>query len=508
MFPLPAYGEHYANNNCIHFMSRLGKNCYHKLRNFSQCLNRQCTRDPNFLNCTLVTGESCFTRNEILNFRNTHTWAEENPHTIAVVHYQHTFSLNVWCDLSDNIMGPFFLPPRLSALRFPVRQVSSINRVLRNLAAQKEQQQAANAAAQPESVYDKLRMFNGQAAAAGWAWYPAAAPGPHLPLAQPPPIHLAPDKADFKKILALGTRKGPILMKVILYTKQGWPTEVDPEFQPFSSSREELFVEKDILLWGYRVVVPELLRQQVLEELHASHLGVVKLKSLARSYAISCHLESQQTDGIDKNNIDAAELNTNAADYEAIAADKQKWRRPQDVQGLRCQEAKKKENINRTQKQHIFPQQCKYAPRAREMVDLKRLERMARKLGPLGSGGIDEPRRKKQRPAVPPAMAIAGRWRPRELGPHSNSFLSLLHPSPLVLSPLRIPSFTTSVQAQSNLLLSTFAYCHGRGPMVQSWERPVGPLNREQVAHPYYFLLSSSSYKTISLSFPPLSLQV
>lgn len=36
-----------------------------------------------------------------------------------------------------------------------------------------------------ESVYDKLRMFNGGAAAAGWAaaWYPGAAAG-HLGLPQ------------------------------------------------------------------------------------------------------------------------------------------------------------------------------------------------------------------------------------------------------------------------------------------------------------------------------------
>lgn len=60
------------------------------------------------------------------------------------------------------------------------KQVSSINRVLRNLASQKEQQSV-----QSDSVYDKLRMFNGQSG--GWAWYPTSNATPaHLSLAPTP----------------------------------------------------------------------------------------------------------------------------------------------------------------------------------------------------------------------------------------------------------------------------------------------------------------------------------
>ena len=46
----------------------------------------------------------------------------------------------------------------------------------------------------------------------------------------------------------------------------------------------ELSVQDECLLWGSRVEVPEVLRPRVLNELHSGHVGICRMKSLARSY--------------------------------------------------------------------------------------------------------------------------------------------------------------------------------------------------------------------------------
>ena len=43
-------------------------------------------------------------------------------------------------------------------------------------------------------------------------------------------------------------------------------------------------MEEGCLLWGIRVVVPQRLRAKLLDELHKDHPGVVRMKSVARSY--------------------------------------------------------------------------------------------------------------------------------------------------------------------------------------------------------------------------------
>ncbi len=53
---------------------------------------------------------------------------------------------------------------------------------------------------------------------------------------------------------------------------------------PYFARRHEFTVQQDCVLWGIRVIVPPKLQRTVLQELHEGHIGVVKMKSLARSY--------------------------------------------------------------------------------------------------------------------------------------------------------------------------------------------------------------------------------
>ena len=46
----------------------------------------------------------------------------------------------------------------------------------------------------------------------------------------------------------------------------------------------ELTIERQVILWGRRLVVPMSLRPQVLQLLHEGHSGVSRMKEIARSH--------------------------------------------------------------------------------------------------------------------------------------------------------------------------------------------------------------------------------
>jgi hypothetical protein len=86
------------------------------------------------------------------------------------------------------------------------------------------------------------------------------------------------------KEIAQWTARDPILSLVVKYTLQGWPPVVGEELMPYFRRRTELSLHDKCLLWGNRVIIPPRAREAILEELHTCHPGIVRMKSLARSY--------------------------------------------------------------------------------------------------------------------------------------------------------------------------------------------------------------------------------
>ena len=80
------------------------------------------------------------------------------------------------------------------------------------------------------------------------------------------------------------TQRDPVLRKILSYMMKGWPVEVPKSLQPYRSKLAELSVEDGCLLWVGRVVIPESLQKSVLAELHREHMGISKMKALARSH--------------------------------------------------------------------------------------------------------------------------------------------------------------------------------------------------------------------------------
>ena len=78
------------------------------------------------------------------------------------------------------------------------------------------------------------------------------------------------------------TTRDPVLARVLQLILEGWPPKMTEEvMKTYFQRRHELTVEQGCVMWGVRVVIP---LKRVLDELHGGHIGVVKMKALARSH--------------------------------------------------------------------------------------------------------------------------------------------------------------------------------------------------------------------------------
>ena len=92
--------------------------------------------------------------------------------------------------------------------------------------------------------------------------------------------------------IAKATAADPSLSRILQYTMTGWPHVVDPSLVTYKNKRDELTLEQGCLLWGVRVVVPAALQGKVLQELHETHPGMTRMKSIARSYVWWLNIDS------------------------------------------------------------------------------------------------------------------------------------------------------------------------------------------------------------------------
>lgn len=87
-------------------------------------------------------------------------------------------------------------------------------------------------------------------------------------------------------LIAEATSKDEYLKPILKALKLGESVE------PFGFHDNELSLQNGCILKGYRVVIPQTLQKNLLSELHIGHLGIVKMKSLARSHCTWKNIDS------------------------------------------------------------------------------------------------------------------------------------------------------------------------------------------------------------------------
>ncbi|KAK3921048.1 hypothetical protein KUF71_010263 [Frankliniella fusca] len=83
--------------------------------------------------------------------------------------------------------------------------------------------------------------------------------------------------------VAAETAKDPVLLHVMKWTVEGWPTRSpEGEFTEYFKKKDAITTSRGCLLWGCRIIVPRTLQDAAMRHLHAAHMGVVRTKALAR----------------------------------------------------------------------------------------------------------------------------------------------------------------------------------------------------------------------------------
>lgn len=84
--------------------------------------------------------------------------------------------------------------------------------------------------------------------------------------------------------IALETAKDKVLSKIHAYVTLSWPSQLEEPYRVYFNKRLMLCAESGCLYYGNRIVIPSSLQKKALLRLHATHIGIARMKLLAKSY--------------------------------------------------------------------------------------------------------------------------------------------------------------------------------------------------------------------------------
>ena len=86
------------------------------------------------------------------------------------------------------------------------------------------------------------------------------------------------------KDVAKVTRDDRVYGKLLQSVREGQLDNSDGDLKQFVSIFQDLHIEQDVIFFGSRIVVPTGLQDQLLQELHQTHMSAVKMKETSRRY--------------------------------------------------------------------------------------------------------------------------------------------------------------------------------------------------------------------------------
>ena len=81
------------------------------------------------------------------------------------------------------------------------------------------------------------------------------------------------------------TEKDKTLQTLYEYTQHGWPQKgnIDCFVKPFHAYRDEIWAHEGILYKGLRIIIPFIMRQEIIRIIHEGHLEIEKCRIRAQN---------------------------------------------------------------------------------------------------------------------------------------------------------------------------------------------------------------------------------